>query len=263
MEGDKWGSVEHLAAFITYWLSQYILMGRSQDGICHELFPLGAILASGRPIPLAPLFLGGLYRRLDMYQEGVDRSKGRYDVTSFLPTTFLQLFLYERFPSLASMPKVFSIKESEPRSARWAERCVQGSLASIFDFEDKFVARSYAMPICGVSSTIAYRLDDCELVLEPGVSYLGDADSVMVLSTVSGYLPYFVDGTYGMVAYNPLRAARQFGLDQRVPQHLPSLVPSAADCMQLYVYSFLSEELRRRGRVVLASKGRIGETTLS
>lgn len=59
MEGDKWGSVEHLAAFITYWLSQYVLMGRPQDGICHELFPLIAILASGRPIPLAPLFLGG------------------------------------------------------------------------------------------------------------------------------------------------------------------------------------------------------------
>ncbi|CAL5412359.1 unnamed protein product [Camellia sinensis] len=238
-------------------------MGRPQDGICHELFPLAAILASGRPIPLPPLFLGGLYRRLDMYQEGIDRSKGRYDVTSFLPTTFLQLFLYERFPSLAPMPKVFSIEKSEPRSARWAEGCVQGSLASIFDFEDKFVAHPYVMPVCGVSSTVAYRLDDYELVLEPGVSYLGDADSAMVLSTVSGYLPYFLDGTYGVVAYHPLRVARQVGLDQGVPQHLPSPVPSAADCMQLYVYSFLLEELRRRGRVVLASKGRIGGTTPS
>ncbi|GMP45802.1 hypothetical protein CsSME_00014189 [Camellia sinensis var. sinensis] len=199
MEWDKWGSVEHLAAFITYWLSRYVLMGRPQDGVFHELFPLAAILASGRPIPLAPLFLGGLYKRLDMYQEGV-----------------------------------FSIEKSEPRSASWAEGCTQGSLASIFDFEDKFVARPYVMPVCGVSSTIAYRLDDYKLVLEPGVSYLGDTDSVMVLSTVSGHLPYFVDDRYDVVAYNPLK-------------HLPSPVPSMADCKQLYVYSFLSEELRRRG----------------
>lgn len=76
MEGDKWGSVEHLAALIIHWLSRYVLMGRPQDGICHELFLLAAILASGRSIPLAPLFLEGLYKRLDMYQAGVDRSKG-------------------------------------------------------------------------------------------------------------------------------------------------------------------------------------------
>ncbi|CAL5384017.1 unnamed protein product [Camellia sinensis] len=111
MEGDKWGSVEHLAAFITYWLSRYVLMGRPQDGICHELFPLAAILASGRPILLAHLFLGRLYKRLDMYQEGVDRSKGRYDVTSFLPATFLQLFLYERLPSWPLCQRCFLLKK--------------------------------------------------------------------------------------------------------------------------------------------------------
>ncbi|CAL5436538.1 unnamed protein product [Camellia sinensis] len=198
-----------------------------------------------------------------MYQEGVDCSQGRYDVNSFFPTTFLQLFLYERFPNLAPMPRVFSIEKSEPRCARWAEGCVQGSLASIFDFEDKFVARPYIMPVCGVSSTVAYRLNDCELVFELGVSYLGDADSVMVLSTISGYLLYFVDDIYGVAAYNPLRVARQFGLDQGVPQHFHSSVPSTIDCMQLYVYSFLSEELQRRGRVVLVSKDRIGKTTRS
>ena len=82
-------SSTYLAAFLAYWLSRYILEGAPKDGVDLSVFDIAVYLASGLSVALGPLFLGTLYRQLDMYQVGAKNSKGRYDVISFVSTSFL------------------------------------------------------------------------------------------------------------------------------------------------------------------------------
>lgn len=93
-------SSTYLASFLSYWLSRYILEGAPKDGVDPSMFDIAAYLATGLSVTLGPLFLGTLYRRLDMYQVGAEKLKGWYDVISYVLTSFLQMFLYERFLGL-------------------------------------------------------------------------------------------------------------------------------------------------------------------
>ncbi|GMP92533.1 hypothetical protein CsSME_00042713 [Camellia sinensis var. sinensis] len=113
-------SPTYLAAFLAYWLSRYIFEGASKDGVDLSVFDIAAYLATGLSVALGPLFLETLYRQLDMYQVGAKKSKGRYDVISYVSTSFLQMFLYEQFPGLALRPTNFELGEGrERRATRW------------------------------------------------------------------------------------------------------------------------------------------------
>lgn len=55
---------------------------------------------NGKNLPLEPLYLGSLYALLDESYENVTPSVGCYDVVTFIDTSFLQIFLWERFSSI-------------------------------------------------------------------------------------------------------------------------------------------------------------------
>lgn len=52
-------------AFLSYWLSRYVLLSRLEDSINTYVFPLAIHLAKGKKLQLVPLYLGLLYTRLD------------------------------------------------------------------------------------------------------------------------------------------------------------------------------------------------------
>ena len=67
-------------------------------------FPNLAGRANDRSVALGPLFLGTLYQRLDMLQHNMTRSFSRYEVSTYLSTYFLEMFIFERFPKCAPKP---------------------------------------------------------------------------------------------------------------------------------------------------------------
>ena len=89
-----------LAGFIVAWLSRHVMEGPPQDGFNTPLFRLTVILENGRSVALGPFFLGTLYRRLDMLQHNMTKLFGRYEVSTYLSTYFLEMFVFEWFQSV-------------------------------------------------------------------------------------------------------------------------------------------------------------------
>ncbi|KAF7153003.1 hypothetical protein RHSIM_Rhsim01G0106400 [Rhododendron simsii] len=218
----------HLAAFLAYWLTWYIFPGPPKDGVDTTLFELAAILASGESVPLAPLFLGTLFKRLGMLQDATQRSCGRYDLPIYVATNFLHMFLFERFPKVAPQPNDFGASNSggrgDPcrnvcRSARWSGSGIQGvrgSIADVLDVEGEFVARPYVTTPKGVFPFNVYSEED--VVTFANKDDASTAELFRMSCMMRGELPYFVNGMYGSVMYDPMRVARQFGFDQGVPK---------------------------------------------
>lgn len=60
------------------WLSHFIFPRLPMDGPSTRMFSLAALLSRGLDVPLAALFLGTLYRRLDDTFLTLRESVGRY-----------------------------------------------------------------------------------------------------------------------------------------------------------------------------------------
>ncbi|KAG5557254.1 hypothetical protein RHGRI_007499 [Rhododendron griersonianum] len=223
----------HLAAFLAYWLTWYVFPRPPKDGVDTALFALAAILASGESVPLAPLFLGTLFKRLDMLHDAARHSCG-----------------------VAPEPNDFGGGggddgggEGEPcrsvcQSARWSGsgvRDVRGGIADVIDIEGEFVARPYVNTPKGVFSFNVYSEED--VVTFANKDDASTAELFRMSCMMRGELPYFVNGKYGSVTYDPMRVARQFGYDQGVPK---SLLPSGAvgDVWKRFLKSAFPAELR-------------------
>ncbi|KAH7851959.1 hypothetical protein Vadar_018865 [Vaccinium darrowii] len=74
--GIGFKKVGYLAAFLTLWLSLHVFLSPPEGGIDPGLFKIATILSTGRSVPLAPLFLRTLYRRLDLIAPAARLSKG-------------------------------------------------------------------------------------------------------------------------------------------------------------------------------------------
>ncbi|KAI8530088.1 hypothetical protein RHMOL_Rhmol11G0028200 [Rhododendron molle] len=260
----------HLAAFLAYWLTWYIFPGPPKDGVDTALFELAAILASGEPVPLAPLFLGTLFKRLDMLHDAARRSCGRYDLPIYVATNFLHMFLFERFPKVAPEPNNFGaedgVGEGEPcrnvcRSARWSGsgvREVRGSIADVLDVEEEFVARPYVNTPKGVFPFNVYAEED--VVAFANKDDASTAELFRMSCMMRWELPYFVNGKYGSVTFDPMRVARQFGFDQGVPK---PLLPSGAvgEVWKRFLKSTFPAELRSLNTITLPGAKRTGGCT--
>ncbi|KAE9445482.1 hypothetical protein C3L33_22621, partial [Rhododendron williamsianum] len=98
--GKMFDSDLHLAGFLVYWLSFFVIPDFPYEGPNHTVFPLAVSLTRGDFVPLGPLFLGSLFHRLDQVHADTERSLGRYDMVSVVHTQFLMAFCFEHFPSL-------------------------------------------------------------------------------------------------------------------------------------------------------------------
>lgn len=80
-------------AFLSYWLSIYILLSGPEDGINVYKFPLTVCLAKRKKLSLDPLYLGSLYSWLDECVCNITTSMARYDLVTYVDSAFLQIFL--------------------------------------------------------------------------------------------------------------------------------------------------------------------------
>ena len=78
------------------------------EKILSRHFPLAIKLARGQSFPLAPYFLGTLYSHLDHFTLDLQRSWGRFQVETFIPVAFFQMWLWEHFRNYAPVPRVLN-----------------------------------------------------------------------------------------------------------------------------------------------------------
>ncbi|CAL2256985.1 unnamed protein product [Prunus armeniaca] len=146
------------AAFIALWLGRFVLCDFSQDCLHERVFPLALAIARGDTIPLAPMFLGHLYRLLNQTQLLQKSASGTMGVETLLNSGFLQVFLWERFRGLEvhSLPHSHAMKmadwgrgsympESLPLVCRWFKRMQRKGqdFLKFLDNVENFVFRLY------------------------------------------------------------------------------------------------------------------------
>ncbi|CAL8152639.1 unnamed protein product [Prunus armeniaca] len=109
-----------LAAFVSLWLGRFLFCDFSQDCLQERIFPLALAIAQGSMIPVAPMFLGHLYRLLDQIQFLEKGTAGTMAVETFVNSSFLQIFLWERFEGVEvsplPYPKARSLVDSDAGS---------------------------------------------------------------------------------------------------------------------------------------------------
>ncbi|QHN85616.1 uncharacterized protein DS421_16g538910 [Arachis hypogaea] len=98
------------AAFVAYWLSKYVFLGPADECMSHGVFLLACLIARGERLPLAPMYLGSLYTRLDQF--------------------FQQL-------------KIAHDKKASPRAWIWGSAHPSKSLEDVIDLEENFCFRPY------------------------------------------------------------------------------------------------------------------------
>ncbi|KAL4327156.1 hypothetical protein AHAS_Ahas13G0071900 [Arachis hypogaea] len=64
------------AAFVAYWLSKYVFLGLADECMSHGVFLLACLIAGGERLPLASLYLGSLYTRLDQFSQQLKIAHG-------------------------------------------------------------------------------------------------------------------------------------------------------------------------------------------
>ncbi|KAE9444619.1 hypothetical protein C3L33_23483, partial [Rhododendron williamsianum] len=115
--GPQYRQRLYMAGFFSYFLSYYVLPDYPIDGLSQAVFPLAVLLARSQLVALAPLFLGSLYRQLDLVQADYARSLAS---------------------GLRSHAEQWHGTSSE---ASWYEAC---------DIEANFTQRPYSIPSPGV-----------------------------------------------------------------------------------------------------------------
>ncbi|KAJ1423466.1 Aminotransferase-like, plant mobile domain [Sesbania bispinosa] len=217
------------ATFPAFWLSKYVFLGPPWESISPSVFILACVLAEGIRLPLAPLFLGGFYGRLDQIQDQMFTSFSRFPINSFVDLVFLQFFLYEHFPEYApvrTIPEPPQGEEGrlvEPRAWGWFMGRPRQSLSELLDEEDQFIHRPYTSnffpgveslhPLYQQSAFSSRNIkasrsegvfDLWQLILQPQ-----PLPGFIITDTVSA-----VGGALWPFSYRPDRVCRQFGLDQ-------------------------------------------------
>ncbi|GAV64405.1 hypothetical protein CFOL_v3_07923 [Cephalotus follicularis] len=109
---------------------------------------------------LAHAFLGTLYERLDQYREAMERSTGRHIHMYFVDIAFLQIFMWERFPSLSKPVARVSNEELIFHALRWLGIKKSRNVNEVLDKESEFCFCSYVNEIGNFKVVINYLETD-------------------------------------------------------------------------------------------------------
>ncbi|MED6107061.1 hypothetical protein PIB30_010507 [Stylosanthes scabra] len=77
------------ATFVSYWLNKYVFLRPVDECMSHEVFLLECLIARGKRVLLTPLYLGGLYARLDKFSEQLEIAHGRFSFLAYIDEIFL------------------------------------------------------------------------------------------------------------------------------------------------------------------------------
>lgn len=231
VKGEGRNAEFQLAAFFAYWLSYFVFPSPPDDGLNPFMFRMAVLLAQKKPVALGPWFLGSLYKSLDECGRNITRSVGRFDVVCYVEANFLQLYLWERFASIAPVPTTFAPVPAQRvqgvlkvdasllrvRGTRWfgVKRPDQSGvpLREVIDEEDQFTFRTYSSAPAGVLPNLIYPARSGLTQLRP-MSSVSLALKNLLAVVLPTSLPLRSEEGDDLVAYNPHRFLRQFGFDQ-------------------------------------------------
>ncbi|KAG5552148.1 hypothetical protein RHGRI_010300 [Rhododendron griersonianum] len=254
--GKMFDSDLHLAGFLVYWLSFFVIPDYPYEGPNHTVFPLTVSLARGDFVPLGPLFLGSLFHRLDQVHADTERSLGRYDTVSVVHTQFLMAFYFEHFSSLAPSPVDLSWSEEPcPRIMRWSGVSSTKPWGRRIDDIGTFLPRPYAEPVEGVLPTSFFSEDDRIVDFQTDdVAVPSSALAAFAAACPCSLPALCAEGTRS-VLYRPDRVARQFGYDQGAPGPAPPL-KSYAESLRCFTRAHVEELAEGYDIVVLPRNDR-------
>ncbi|KAL6279072.1 hypothetical protein ACE6H2_015953 [Prunus campanulata] len=219
-----------LHALVSLWLGKFVFCDFSSDCMHERVFPLALAIARGDMIPLAPMFLGYLYRLLDQVHLLEKGAAGTMAVESFLNSGFLQVFLWEHINGLDVCPSPYSqakllvrasdgsyMPDMPPLISRWFRRRQRKgqNFLELLDDIQHFVFRPYTEVPRGFGRVSFYtEVGETSIIIPRGEQSRKDAHLNMA------GLPLFTfgdDHSEVSVHYLTHRVRRQFGLDQGVP----------------------------------------------
>ncbi|KNA10179.1 hypothetical protein SOVF_146810 [Spinacia oleracea] len=194
MEEEEEGEIDHEegefehVAFLSLWLSRFVLPDLNDGVIGDHVFPIAIHLSQGTPIALASVVLANLYHELTlMTQNAMELAPDTKYYASGL-FKIVQLWVYERFPELGSnLAK--AVRVGDPRVARWDNVVFEN-----WDHFPFYKESEQTISNCAV-------LDDCSLSFA----------RFLCSCTIYGHTANCRQ------KYQPHRVAMQFGYDQDIP----------------------------------------------
>ncbi|XP_073129324.1 serine/threonine-protein phosphatase 7 long form homolog [Henckelia pumila] len=237
--------IEH-QAFLAYWLSRFVFPKFAKDSIGETIIPLAIHLSRGTRIALAPAVLASMFKDLRSLKEALDASRkqsssgGFHKVKLSSPLQLLQVWIWERFPTLQPRPPN-PTQPDDPKMARWnlLQFDVQNISTRINSSADDFLWRPHW------GSSLAHKDKAAEWVrtkpdLGQGVMELARCWRVSELVGP--------DADY-IEQYLPHRVAKQFGMDQDVPDFVPRVNSSPQAAWEYYTRPIEDEKLYIPGRL--------------
>ncbi|XP_017970371.1 PREDICTED: uncharacterized protein LOC108660633 [Theobroma cacao] len=227
--------IHELVALLIMWLARYVFPSCPDDGISSSIIPYAIKIAKGMSFPLAPLYLGSLYRRLDLYHSKTAESVGRYRVLTYVDVFFIHMCLWERFRSCAPTSNVYQPPVSfstntalrdNYRAWAWHDQNFRDNILKVLDKAYQFIARLYVRSNHGFSDPIIYydrrpfkigKLSSHELNF---LMWVNSSQPPSMIETASSGVDR---DSLSIKLYFPYRVACQFGYDQSTLPRPPFL----------------------------------------
>ncbi|KAK6269716.1 hypothetical protein POUND7_006821 [Theobroma cacao] len=124
---------EHVA-FLSFWLSRYVFPSLPEKIVAKHVFPVAIHLSSNTRMALAPAVLASLYKNLTLLKNQAMSSREEMSMTASGPLRLLQLWAFERFPSLGPDEDLKSFA-----------RCLHTSLLVGLDCKEEYLPHRVAM----------------------------------------------------------------------------------------------------------------------
>ncbi|XVF78246.1 hypothetical protein PTKIN_Ptkin14bG0115200 [Pterospermum kingtungense] len=130
---------EHVA-FLSLWLSRYVFPSLPEKIVSNQVFPVAINLSSNTTMALAPAVLASLYKNLTLLK--IQPMSSLEVLNASGPLHLLQLWAFERFPSLApSSPNTLKHDEELKSFAI----CLQTSILVGIDCKEEYLPHRVAM----------------------------------------------------------------------------------------------------------------------